>query len=242
MKPLIAAIQFLTVLPLGARGTYEPRAMIGWFPIVGLLLGCVLAGFDAAAARLWTPPAAAVLDVLLLILLTGALHLDGVGDTADGLYGRRPAEKALQIMKDSRIGAMALVTVVAVLALKWAGLAGLEKNRFLVLVLIPAYARGAMLFGIRGLPYGRSGEGTGYDLFETPLKVRDFGGLLGVVALSAFLGWPAVLLNLGFILTVMLTMAYYRRKIGCITGDMLGAMTEVTESILFFLMAMKVLP
>ena len=128
MKPLIAAIQFLTVLPLGARGTYEPRAMIGWFPIVGLLLGCVLAGFDAAAARLWTPPAAAVLDVLLLILLTGALHLDGVGDTADGLYGRRPAEKALQIMKDSRIGAMALVTVVAVLALKWAGLAGLDKG------------------------------------------------------------------------------------------------------------------
>jgi adenosylcobinamide-GDP ribazoletransferase len=144
-------------------------------------------------------------------------------------------------MKDSRIGAMALVAIVAVLALKWSGLAGLQNDRLLLLVLVPAYARGAILFGIRGLPYGRSAEGIGFDLFETPLRAKDFAGLLAVVFLSAFLGWPAIVINLGFILTVSLTMTYYRHKIGCITGDMLGAMTEVTESVLFFLMAMEVL-
>ena len=241
MKPLIAAIQFLTILPLGAKGTYAPRAMIAWFPIVGLLLGIILAGFDALVARWWAPPATAVLDMILLIFLTGALHLDGLGDTADGLYGQRPVEKALSIMKDSRIGAMALVTVVAALALKWSGLVGLEHDRFLLLILIPAYARGAMLFGIRGLPYGRRAEGTGYDLFATPLTLSDFTGLIGVVALSVMLGWSAILLNLFFILSVLLIIAYYRRKIGCITGDMLGAMTELIESALFFLMAIKVL-
>jgi len=241
MKHLIAAIQFLTVLPLGAKGTYAPRAMIAWFPIVGLLLGILLAGFDAAVASLWAPSAAAVLDVILMILLTGALHLDGLGDTADGLYGQRPVEKALSIMKDSRIGAMALVTVVATLALKWSGLAGLEQDRFLLLILIPAYARGAMLFGIRGLPYGRSEEGTGYDLFATPLTLSDFTGLIVVMVLSVMLGWQAIFLNLFFILSVFLILTYYRQKIGCITGDMLGAMAELIESGLFFLMAIEVL-
>jgi adenosylcobinamide-GDP ribazoletransferase len=212
--------------------------MIGWFPIVGLLLGLLLAGFDAVVVRLWDRPVAAVLEVVLLALVTGALHLDGLGDTADGLYGRKPAEKALAIMKDSRIGAMALVTVVAVLALKGAGLAALQKDRFLLLLLIPAYARGAMLFAIRGLPYGR-GAGTGFDLFATPLAGRDFGGLLLVAGLSLLLGWRAILLNLFFALLVVATMAYYRRKIGCVTGDMLGAMAEVTEGALFVLMAMK---
>jgi adenosylcobinamide-GDP ribazoletransferase len=241
MKSLIAAIQFLTVLPIGTKGSYAPRAMIAWFPIVGLLIGILLAGFDAAVSKLWAPSAAAVLDLILLIALTGALHLDGLGDTADGLYGQRPADKALAIMKDSRIGAMALVTVVAALALKWGGLAGLQQNRFLLLVLIPAYARGAMLFAIRGLPYGRSAEGTGYDLFATPLTLKDFTGLIGVVALSLILGWAAIFLNLFFILSVVLILAFYRRKIGCITGDMLGAMTELIESALFFLMAIEVL-
>lgn len=241
MKPLIAAIQFLTVLPLGPKGTCAPRAMVGWFPIVGLLLGIFLACFDGVVARLWAPSAAAVLDMILLILLTGALHLDGLGDTADGLYGQRPKEKALAIMKDSRIGAMALVAVVATLALKWGGLAGIAQDRFLLLLLIPAYARGAMLFGIRALPYGRQDEGTGYDLFATPLTPGDFTGLIVVAGLSTLLGWRAIFLNLAFVLLVVMILAYYRRKIGCITGDMLGAMTELVEGALFFLMAVEVL-
>jgi adenosylcobinamide-GDP ribazoletransferase len=242
MRAFIAAIQFLTILPLGAKGTYAPRAMIPWFPAVGLLLGLLLAFFDRAVSHLWAPPAAAVLDVILLMVLTGALHLDGLGDTADGLYGHRPAGRALEIMKDSRIGAMALVTVAAVLALKWSGLAGVTQHRFLVLTLVPAYARSAMLFGIRALPYGRNSEGTGYDLFATPLGLRDFSGFIAVVALSLLLGWPALLLNLVYLFLLQGLLLYYRRKIGCITGDMLGAMAEVTESALLFLMAMEVWP
>ena len=241
MKSLIAAIQFLTILPLGPKGTYAPRAMIPWFPVVGLLIGGLLALFDRLVSRLWTAPAAAVLDVILLMVLTGALHLDGLGDTADGLYGHRPKTRALEIMKDSRIGAMALVTVVAALMLKWGGLAGVTQHRLLVLILIPAYSRGAMLFAIRALPYGRSREGTGYDLFARPLGGRDFIGLMAVAVLSLLLGWWALILNLVYLFLVWGTVIYYRRKIGCITGDMLGAMTEVTESALFFIMAMEIM-
>ena len=216
--------------------------MIPWFPAVGLLLGLLLALFDMLVSHLWAPPAAAALDVVLLMVLTGALHLDGLGDTADGLYGHRPAARALEIMKDSRIGTMALVTVVAALALKWSGLVGITQHRFLLLTLVPAYARSAMLFGIRALPYGRSSEGTGYDLFTSPLGPRDFIGFIGVAALSLLLGWSALMLNLAYLFLFPGILMYYRRKIGCITGDMLGAMAEVIESTLFLIMAMEILP
>ncbi len=239
MKNFFAAIQFITVLPIGLRGLYAPRDMIAWFPLVGLTLGLLLMVIDRLVSGLWSPGAAAVLDVVFLMLVTGAFHLDGLGDTADGLYGHRSRERALAIMKDSRIGTMALVTVSACLALKAIGIAGLHTDRSLLLLLVPAYARGAILFGIRWLPYGRSDEGTGYDLFETPLTIGSFAGLFLVGGLSLFLGWRMVALNLFFILIVILTLIYYKRKIGCITGDMLGAMTELTEALLFFLMSMK---
>ncbi len=234
-----AAIQIITILPIGPRGLYAPREMIAWFPVVGLALGLLLCLFDRMVSVLWSPAAAAVLDVVFLMLVTGALHLDGLGDTADGLYGRRERESALRIMKDSRIGTMAMVTVVACLGLKAVGIAGLQTDRSLLLMLVPAYARGAMLFAIRWLPYGRSQEGTGFDLFATPLTVASFSGFLPVLALSCLLGVRLPFLMAGFVLIVGLTLLFYKRRIGCITGDMLGAMTEMTETILFLLMALR---
>ncbi len=234
-----AAVQFLTILPLGPRGLYAPREMIAWFPVAGLAIGLLLALFDRAASTLWSPGAAAVLDVVFLILITGALHLDGLGDTADGLYGRRDRESALRIMKDSRIGTMAMVTVVACLALKAVGIAGLQSDRSLVLMLVPGFARGAMLFAIRWLPYGRAQEGTGYDLFTSPLTVASFGGFLPLLALSCLLGARLPILVTGFSLVVGLMLLFYKRRIGCITGDMLGAMTEMTEAILFLMLAVR---
>ena len=234
-----AAIQFITILPIGPRGLYAPREMVAWFPVAGLAIGLGLCLLDRAAAALWSPGAAAVLDVVFLMLITGALHLDGLGDTADGLYGRRDRESALRIMKDSRIGTMALVTVVACLALKTVGIAGLQTDRSLVLVVVPGFARGAMLFAIRWLPYGRTQEGTGFDLFTSPLTIASFSGFLPLLALSCLLGARLPVLMAGFGLIVGLTLLVYKRRIGCITGDMLGAMTEITESILFLLMAMR---
>jgi adenosylcobinamide-GDP ribazoletransferase len=235
----LAALQFITVLPVGPRGLYAPRDMIAWFPVVGLALGLLLCLCDQLASLLWSPIATAVLDVIFLMLVTGAFHLDGLGDTADGLYGRRDRDQALTIMKDSRIGSMALVTVVACLTLKTVGIAGLQTDRVLLLLLVPAYARGAMVFGIRWLPYGRAQEGTGYDLFTRPLTIASFAGFLPVIGLSFFLGAKMAALLFCFALVVAVTLVCYKRKIGCITGDMLGAMTEITEASLFFLMAMR---
>jgi adenosylcobinamide-GDP ribazoletransferase len=238
MKGFIAAIQFITILPCGKPVPFEPEKMIPFFPIVGLLLGIVVAVFDRALLQLWNPAVAAVLEVVLLIVMTGAFHLDGLGDAADGLLGQRSKDRALAIMKDSRLGTMGLVAVVSCLAIKWGGIMGLDAHRSLLLILVPAYARGGMIFGIRYLAYGRPGGGTGLDFFKKKLGNFAFLGLLFAVMLSLLLGWKAVWLNAGFALIIVGILFYYKKRLGCITGDMLGAITEITESGLFLLVSM----
>ena len=238
MRHFISAIQFITIIPVGRADTFEPPKMIPYFPIVGLFLGLLTALFDQFATALWSRPVASLLDILFLAVLTGAFHLDGLGDAADGLLGQRPKEKALTIMKDSRLGTMGLVAIVFGLALKWAGIAGLDANRTLVLIIVPAYARGGMLFGMRFLEYGRPEGGTGLDFFKSRLEWTAFWGLAAPVALSVFLGWTALWLNLCFVALTTVLIWYYKRRVGCITGDMLGAMAEILESGLFLLISM----
>ncbi|MGE0086839.1 MAG: adenosylcobinamide-GDP ribazoletransferase [Desulfococcaceae bacterium] len=233
MKGLISAIQFITILPVGKPGTFDPAGMIPCFPIVGLMIGLLLSLFDMAVCHLWSRSAAAVQDVIFLVWITGAFHLDGLGDTADGLYGCRSREKALEIMKDSRIGSMALVTVVCALSVKWAGISDLTHFRTMFLILIPAYARGAMLFGFRFLEYGRPEGGTGHAFFQKKIEWKAFRWLAIPFFLSLFCGWRGLMLNIVFFCIVALLVLFYRKRMGCITGDMLGAMTEITESALF---------
>ncbi|MCP4691782.1 MAG: adenosylcobinamide-GDP ribazoletransferase [Desulfobacterales bacterium] len=240
MKGFISAIQFMTVLPVWKTLAFQPGKAVPFFPAVGLLLGGMLCGFDMVASRLWSPEAAAVLDVVFLAAVTGALHLDGLGDAADGLYGSRPREKALAIMKDSRVGAMGLVAVVCGLAVKWGGVMGLGADRAILLIIIPAYARAGTLFAMKVLPYGRPEGGTGSAFFGGPMPIHAFWAVLLPAAGSLLLGWRALWLNLAFLLLTAAIIYYYKKKIGCITGDMLGAMIEVLESALFLLAAAQI--
>ena len=237
MRHFISAIQFITIIPVGRADTFEPPKMIPYFPVVGLSLGMLTALFDQLATAIWSRPVASLLDVLFLAVVTGAFHLDGLGDSADGLLGQRSKEKALTIMKDSRLGTMGLVAIVFGLALKWAGIAGLDANRALLLIIVPAYARASMLFGMRFLEYGRPDGGTGVDFFKGKLEWTAFWGLTAPVVLSVFLGWTAFWLNLSFVALTAELIWYYKRRVGCITGDMLGAMAEILESGLFLLVS-----
>ena len=240
MRNFISAIQFITIIPLGKAETFDPPKMIPYFPIVGILLGILVVLFDHVVSRLWSIPVASLLDVIFLAILTGAFHLDGLGDSADGLLGQRSKEKTLIIMKDSRLGTMGLVAIVFGLALKWAGITGLDANRALLLVIVPAYARAGMLFGMRFLEYGRPDGGTGVDFFKNKLEWTAFWGLIAPVVMSVFLGWTAFWLNVNFVTLTALLIWYYKRRVGCITGDMLGAMAEVLEAGLFLLVSVGV--
>jgi len=241
MKNIIGAIQFITILPLGKKRAFEPEKMVQFFPLVGIIMGLMVALLDQIVLLLWSKPVASLIDVFFLIIVTGAFHLDGLGDTADGLYGSRKKEDALAIMKDSRIGVMGLIAIICGLAIKWAGITGLDEYRSLLLIIIPAYARGSILFGMRFLEYGRTDGGTGKPFFEKRLKIIGFWGLLIPVLLSILLGFKFILLNTIFVLIVVGILLYYKRKIGCITGDMLGAMVEITEAGLFLFASIQLL-
>ncbi len=234
MRNLIAALQFITILPLGRVESFDPPKMVPFFPLVGILLGLLVALFDSVVIRFWTQPVAALLDVILLAVLTGAFHLDGLGDAADGLLSPRSIDEALEIMKDSRIGTMGLVAIVFGLALKWGGIAGLDFSRSIFLIIVPAYARAGILFAMRFLPYGRS-NGTGKPFFDQKLALTHFWGLVLPVGLSLILGLKAIWLNLAFAIIIGMILLFYKKRMACITGDMLGAMVEITEAGLFLI-------
>ena len=211
--------------------------MIPYFPIVGIALGILVALFDYVAVSLWGKTIASLLDIFFLALLTGAFHIDGLGDAADGLLGQRPKDKTLAIMKDSRLGTMGLMAIGAGLSIKWAGISGLDSNRTLLLIIVPAFARASMLFGMRCLPYGRPEGGTGLEFFRDGLKLSAFRGLAVPGLLAFLLGWQAIWLMISFAAITAGLIRYYQKRMGCITGDMLGAMTEVTEAGLFLMMS-----
>jgi adenosylcobinamide-GDP ribazoletransferase len=237
MDHLKSALQFLTLLPLGKSETFDSQGMTPYFPLVGIIVGVLVSIFDKIALLFWPLPAVAAMDVVFLAVVTGAFHLDGLGDTADGLLGHRPREKALEIMKDSRIGAMGLMAIFCCLLIKWAGILSLDAHqRTLILILVPAYSRSGMLFGMRHLPYGRT-AGTAVSFFQNPVEPMDFKWMALPVLFSIFLGWRGLLLNLMFAGVLAAILGYYRNRMGCITGDMLGAMTEVMEASLFLVIA-----
>lgn len=235
---LRGALAFGTVLPVGRAASFSPERLPVLFPFVGLVLGVLIAVADAAAVRLWPAPTAAVIDAALLAVLTGALHLDGVADTADGIFSHRPRERALEIMKDSRVGSMGMVAVIVLLMLKTAGIYGLESHRGILLVLIPGYARCSVFFALRRLPYGRPEGGIVSGLGADAPPLRSHWGL-GLLLLAALpLGWTGVGLAAGFAAVTAATIRFYRKTMACITGDMMGAMIETTETALFLVLSL----
>jgi len=127
---------------------------------------------------------------------------------------------------------MGLLAILFGLALKWGGIAGLDADRSIILMTIPAYARAGILFGMRYLPYGRP-QGTGKPFFSEKISSRHFWGLILPIGLSLILGLKALWLNLAFAIIIAAILLYYKKRMGCVTGDMLGAMTELTEAGLF---------
>ncbi len=239
MERLFSAVRFITILPIGKSTSFDPKGMILFFPLVGLGIGGMLAIVDSIALALWPKPVAAIIDVVFLILITGALHVDGLADTADGLYGGKTKERALHIMKDSRVGAMGLIAVFCGLMLKLGGIYCLDSNRSLLLFLIPAYARASMLFGFKFLDYGRKEVGTAKEFFKNSVDYTDFYCFFLLIACSSVIGLHALFLNSFFFCIMGFTLLYYKKKMNCITGDMLGALLEITESGLFLMMSIR---
>ncbi len=241
MKGLLDAVCFLTIIPIPGSRMRPGAGSLGWFPAVGLLLGGLWGSFDLVAGFFLSPTLRAAMDVIFLGALTGGLHLDGLADTADGFFSRREKEEALRIMKDSRIGTWGVLALLAVLGLKTLAILDLPQQvRFLCLVLVPAYGRLSMLVGLRLLPYGRGQEGIAHELLSGSGGIHWIWWTGILLAASLALGWPEVLiLNMAFGVMLLGCLCLYSSRMGCITGDMAGALGEITETGILIALALK---
>jgi adenosylcobinamide-GDP ribazoletransferase len=241
-----ASIHFLTRLPLprhGAAGTAGANlAQAAWaFPLAGFVVGLIGAIVYALADRLvlFSWPAAA-LTVAATLAVTGALHEDGVADTADGFGGGDTREKKLEIMRDSRIGTYGVCALIIALLVRSAAIAGLTEPALVALVLIAAHvgARAVLPFVMFLLPAARA-DGLAFAAGKPSGVGVAIAAALGFLALLFCLGLAHALVALVALAIVVSLLCWLAsRQIGGQTGDVLGAVEQVSE-IVILLVALR---
>ncbi|MCF5705530.1 adenosylcobinamide-GDP ribazoletransferase [Pseudomonas syringae] len=235
MLPLWIALQFLSSLPVRLPGMPEPEQLgrsLLFYPLVGLLFGVILWALNLALAGAPLLLHSALL-LTVWVLLSGALHLDGLADSADAwLGGFGDRERTLTIMKDPRSGPIAVVTLVLVLLLKFAALLALiEQGHGLMLIVVPVLGRAALLGLFLTTPYVRAG-GLGQALADH-LPRKTGWQALGASALGCLL-----IAGLHAVVALVISLAVFvwlrrmmMRRLGGTTGDTAGALLELLEMV-----------
>ncbi|BHH83148.1 adenosylcobinamide-GDP ribazoletransferase [Desulforhopalus sp. 52FAK] len=236
MRCFLAAMRFLTIIPVvrGAEldGEYFKESLL-YFPVIGLIIGSLCSLLTIVSQLFLPQQVVASIVVTFLAFISGCLHLDGLSDSGDGLLSSRPRDRSMEIMKDSRVGAMGVIVTVIVLLTKYSALTSIDSVLMPVAVFFMPFAGRVMILCTMALlPYAREEGGLG-NLFYSRL-VRRFA-LYGVIALLACLVVfsPQRLLLVVFFLAVTFVFfnTWCKNKIGGATGDTLGANCELAEMV-----------
>lgn len=229
MNGLLVAIGFLTRIPVPERVFGDGRARASslcWYPAVGLLLGGLLCGM-AWIVRAWPSMLAAAVVLATWVALTGALHLDGLADSADAwVGGMGDRDRTLAIMKDPRSGPAGVTALVLTLLLKFAALASMPP--WPGLVVAPLLGRTALTAAFLAVPYVRSG-GIGEALRGAPRAIGMGAVALGIAACLC-LGARGVAACSAAVLVFAAWRGACLRRLGGMTGDTCGALAEITET------------
>jgi adenosylcobinamide-GDP ribazoletransferase len=234
-RALLAALSFLTRVPVPRRvvlGADDVARAGPAFPVIGAGIGAAIGAIAAALSHSLTPLLATALALAAGALLTGALHLDALADTADAL-GAGSRQRALQVMREPTIGAFGAVAVALDLLLKAAALDALVGHQRVVRFALAAGAlsRVAPVLLAAGLGYARANGGTGVALTRGSRLFAALAAAIAVgIALLAAGGEGAVLVGVTAAIVVSLGVVL-RRWLGGVTGDTLGASLELTETI-----------
>ncbi len=229
------ALTFLTKLPWPWRGPADEAALaraMFWFPWVGAILGLGFWGAWGCLHQLLPAPAAAALLLAFTVVITGGLHLDGLADTADGLGGGCDPAAALRIMKDSRVGAFGVISLILALLLKFSLFLSLatQTRGAAALLLYPVISRWGMVLLAYLSPYARAEGGLGQAMtLGVSSEVLDGASLSAGFLSLLFLGGSGLVLFGAAAALVWLGSHYFRKRLGGITGDVLGAANEILE-------------
>jgi len=232
MCKILFALQFLTRLPVGRKeiSLKDVGRATPFFPLVGALIGVLLAGGQWLLAWLFPPLLADAFLLALWIALTGGLHLDGFVDCCDALLAARPPQARLEILRDTAVGTYGVVGAVTLLIVKFAAIASLPVAvRWMALLLAPTLGRWAMVHAIARYPYARP-SGMGSPFKET-VGWREVVWATLIALAVTLLGWSWVgLLAFGVAWVFSALFArWVMRRIPGLTGDVYGAMCELVE-------------
>jgi adenosylcobinamide-GDP ribazoletransferase len=237
LTELRLAASFLTIVPLiDQRPASEETvaASFVWFPIIGFAIGVALAAEDWILAHIFAQVVRSVLIVASLVVVTGGIHLDGLADTADALGAGRDRDRALNILRDSRVGTFGATAIFFDLTLKILALSTLAGGRrYAALVIATTLARFAMVMVGVGLPYLReSGAGTALLNSQSPGWRRRVAVIFLIIVcamlLSPFRIVGVLALSIALLIAFRMHL-FYRRWLGGVTGDLIGACGELVE-------------
>lgn len=239
-KDFLLMLQFLTRLPINISLPCEKenfRKGTAFFPLVGLIIGGIELGFYFVFKSILPISITAVLLVLIGILLTGGLHVDGIGDTCDGFFAFKGKNSVIEIMKDSRIGTYACISIVFDILIKYTALSfALQKGAWEVILLAPILGRGSILIlSFIGKPAKPKGTG---NFFIHNVGISELIiGILSIVVFSYILvGVKSSVICIVFV--IIMTFLFNKlcmHKMNGITGDSLGANNELNEMLILIL-------
>jgi adenosylcobinamide-GDP ribazoletransferase len=233
------ALQFLTVIPLPFKKQWEPKDIASsliFFPVVGLIIGLFLFLINWGLGDIFSGAVTAALTLLVWVLVSGALHLDGLSDTCDGLAGSTP-ERRLEIMKDSHTGAYGTVGACLLLLVKFSALVSLSSAAMWeTLMLAPVLGSWAMVLAISAFPYARKeGLGRAFKQGSNTLKLV----IATVIALAAAIllaGWRGLIIMAIIFLVTLAMGTFFKSRLGGLTGDTYGAIKEVNEAVVLIIL------
>ena len=228
---IVAALLLLTRLPVPNRWAHVDVARgLAWYPLVGALVGSLTGVVGLAASHVVPPLLAASVAVIAGLLVTGAIHEDGIADVADALGGHRERDDALRILRDPRIGTYGALALGATLLVRAACLASIDPARWLHnLVVAHTLGRASILPLIRWLPPART-DGLGNAIRKGASRTTLTAGLLTAACITVpFAGLRAPVVWLTTVTVVIASVRWYRRRLGGYTGDCLGATCVATE-------------
>jgi len=221
------AIAFLT--PFGGARAPTPKS-VRWFPAVGLVIGAGVGAVWRIGGAVWPVAVAAALAVIADLALTGMLHVDGLVDSADGLLPHLERERRLEVMSEPSIGAFGVFVAGAVLLARWVSLSSMDADIWLIAGLW-CLSRTAMVAVINSVPYARgSGLATAFQ-GEPHTPTVIVGSLVACVVVSLAIGLPAAVVIAASWIAVLVTVALAEARIGGYTGDVLGAVGVLAETV-----------